>query len=131
MKLLNPQEAHIRVKKDNETLIESNIRLRQYFKNIVQKLNVVKNDYTQDKFTKLRDFDEFVSDLTIKKAKLLKEYSDLEKSIELKKEIYYGLIEKQDKLEEQIYQANQREEKLNLRESFVKQLENKQKLLVK
>lgn len=131
MKLLSKHEAQASIKKDNEELVDTNIRLRKYLKQITEKLNKIKEDYSPDKLQKLKEFEEFSADLMVKKGKLLKELSDIESAIEKKKEVYYGLIEKQDKLEEKIYQINQREAKLDIRENFLKELEKKQSELLK
>ena len=74
---------------------------------------------------RLKDFEVFCKDLLIKKDNLLQEYNALEAEIQKKKDVYYGLIEKQDVLDEKIYQANEQEKKLNLREIFVSDLEQK------
>jgi hypothetical protein len=123
MKLLAKSEAHLKVKKDNEDLVEMNIRLRKYLKDITEKLNTIKDTYEPEKVKKLRDFEEFTKDIQSKKSKLLEELKDIETSIEKKKEMYYSLINRQDELQEKAYLIKQEETKLNLRQSFVTQLE--------
>ena len=123
MKLLQKSEAHLKIKKDNEELVEMNIRLRKYLKDITERLNTIKDDYKPDKVKKLRDFEEFCADIQARKSKLLEELSEVERMIERKKETFYGLVAKQDFLEERSYQIKEKENKLNLRESFVTQLE--------
>lgn len=125
MKLLSRTQAQSKLAKDNDELVETNIRLRQYEKEIITRLNTVKEDYEPDKLQKLKEFEQFAKGITAKKAKLLEELKGIEIAIEQKKDLYYALITKQDRLEERIYQANEREEKLNLRETFVSDLEEK------
>ena len=123
MKLLSRSECQEKIRKDNELLVDENIRLRKYLKTITEKLNNIKASYEPDKIARLKDFEGFCSDLNQKKSKLLEEYSDLSKTVERKKELYYGLIHKQDALEERIYEMNEKEKKLDLRQVFVETLE--------
>lgn len=125
MKLLTKTSADSRVKRDNDELIETNIRLRKYYGEIVHKLNTVKETYEPDKLHLLKTFELFVKDITAKKTKLLGELEQLEKLIEQKKDLYYGLITKQDQLDERVHKANELEKKLTLREAFVVDLETK------
>lgn len=127
MRLLSKTEVGSSLKKENEQLIESNIRLRKFWNDITQKLNTVKENYEPDKMTRLKEFEQFCKDLLFKKEKLLQEYSALEAEIQKKKDIYYGLIEKQDLLDEKIYQVEEAHKKLDLREKFVVDLEAKWK----
>lgn len=127
MKLLSKTEADSSLKKENEQLIESNIRLRKFWNDINFKLNNARENYDPQKMAKLKDFEAFCKELMAKKEKLLIEYNTLQKAIEQKKEIYYGLITKQDQLDEKIYQMNEQEQKLKLREAFVVDLEVKWK----
>lgn len=127
MKLLSQKDVQSSKKKENEALIETNIRLRKFYKDITDKLNVVRENYEPEKVAKLKDFEEFCKDLISKKSKLLEEFNVLERAIKEKKELYYGLIEKQDELEEKIYQVNEAHKKLDLREAFVVDLEQKWK----
>ena len=125
MKLLSKTDAGNSLKKENEQLIESNIRLRKFWNEITQKLNDVRDNYEPEKMAKLKEFEQFCKDLLIKKEKLLQEYSALETEIQKKKDIYYGMIEKQDLLDEKIYQVAEAIKKLELREKFVMDLESK------
>jgi predicted RNase H-like nuclease (RuvC/YqgF family) len=125
MKLLSKTQAQATIKRDNDELIETNIRLRKFWKEITERLNTVRENYDPDKQKALNDFELFVKDIQTKKTKLLGEVVALEKLIADKKEIYYGLIEKQDRLEERVYQANEKEKKLDLREAFITDLETK------
>ena len=52
-----------------------------------------------------------------------KKREDVQKAVDEKKEIYYGLIEKQDFLIEKAYQIHESNKKLDIREEFVTQLE--------
>lgn len=130
MKLLQKNEARLKSKKDNEDLIEQNIRLRKYLKDVNDKLARVQDDYGQEKLKRLADFEKFCGEINEKKSKLLKEVVDIEKQIEKKKDIYYGYIEKSDALTEKLYVMQKKEEQLNLRENFVKELEKKQRELI-
>ena len=125
MKLLSKIEAETSVKRDNDFLIEKNIRLRRYWGEFLKRLNSVKQDYGPEKLKKLEEFEGFCREINAKRSKLLKELSDLEKLIEDKKEIIYGLVERQDLLEEQVHKIKERENKVELRELFVGELEAK------
>lgn len=125
MKLLSKTTADTRIKRDNDELIDTNIRLRKYYGEIVHKLNTVKETYEPDKLQLLKQFELFVKDITAKKTKLLGELEQIEKLVEQKKDLYYGLITKQDELDERVHQANEKEKKLTLREAFVVDLETK------
>lgn len=127
MKLLSKTEASSSIKKENEQLIESNIRLRKFWTDITHKLNTVRENYEPEKMAKLKEFEQFCKDLLMKREKLLQEYSALEAEIQKKKDIYYGLIQKQDLLDERIYQVEEAHKKLQLREKFVVDLEQKWK----
>jgi len=123
MKLLSKKEARNRVEKENEELLEKNVRLREFHKKAIRYLNDVKEDYSDDKIKRLRDFEQFCADLQQKKHKLLIELEAVEDLIKEKKDLFYGLIEKQDALEEKIFQLQEKERKLDLRENFVEQVE--------
>lgn len=125
MKLLPKTEVGNSLKKENEQLIESNIRLRKFWNDITSKLNAIRENYDPEKMAKLKDFEQFCKDLMIKKDKLLQEYNALENEIQKKKDIYYGIIEKQDLLDEKIHQVQEAHNKLDLREKFVIDLETK------
>lgn len=129
MKLLSKSDIQSSVKKDNEELLETNLRLRKGLIGVIKNINTARTDYSSDKVRALKDFDKFVEELNQKKSNLLKELRDLTEVVEKKKDIYYGLIEKQDILEEKLYQMSERESKLDLRESFIKELEKKHGLL--
>ena len=125
MKLLSKNEAHSAKKIENDDLIGMNVRLREYMQKATLRLNTLKDSYAPDKMAKLKEFEEFCADLQVKRSKLLKELSIIEEQIEKKRELYYGLVEKQDALEEKVYQLHEQEKKLELREQFVTQLEEK------
>ena len=113
------------IKEDNERLIDTNIRLRKYWQDIVHKLNTVKESYEPEKTKKLEDFERFCKDLQGKKSKLLEEYTELERQIALRKDIYYNLVHRQDELAERSHEIAEENSKLTLRESFVRDLEEK------
>lgn len=125
MKLLAKPVVENKLKKENDELLDRNIRLRQFERAITERLNTVKDSYEPEKLAKLKEFEEFCKDILEKKAKLLRELDGIGKLIEQKKDIYYGLVVKQDELEERVHQANQKDEKLRLRELFVSELEQK------
>jgi hypothetical protein len=127
MKLLDQKQAQSNLKTQNDELIGTNIRLRRFWQEITQKLNTIRENYDPDKLKRLKDFEQFCKDLIIKKSKMLEELVSIEKQIENKKEIYYGLIAKQDKLDEYVYEIQEKEKKLKLREAFVIDLEAKWK----
>ena len=130
MKLLSPQNAKNEKKKENEDLVDMNIRLREYYQRIVEKLNGVKDDYSQDKLERLKDFEKFCIEIQGKKDILLRELKGIEEHIKQRKDVYYGLIAKQDALDEREHTARAHEENLKLREEFVKELERKQRELI-
>lgn len=125
MKLLKKAVVENKLKTENEELLDRNIRLRQFERAITERLNTVKDSYEPDKVARLKEFEAFCKDLNEKKAKLLQELQGISQLIEEKKEVFYGLISKQDQLEERLHIADQKEEKLKLRELFVSELETK------
>lgn len=125
MKLLSKSEAQNTIRKDNDELIETNVRLRKYWSEITSRLNNVKENYEPDKLAKLREFEAFCKDILARKAKMLEELNVIEKEITRKKDLYYGLIAKQDALDEKIHQMGQQEQTLKMREVFVTDLERK------
>jgi len=125
MKLLAHKEATISLKKSNEELLKSNFRLRDIEKNILNRLNTAKENYDPEKVKALKDYEQFIADITEKKSKLLKELKAYEKLIEERKDIYYGLIERQDELDEREYQIKESHNKLDLREAMIVDLEAK------
>ena|SRR3990167_4533000 len=125
MKLLTRKEATIGLKKENDNLIGSNLRLREMEKQVLKRLNEAKTNYDPEKMKALKDFEQFTADLMEKKSKLLSELNAYEKLIEERKDIYYGLVEKADALDEQVYQVKEANRKLDLREAFVSELERK------
>lgn len=127
MKLLSKTSATSQLKKDNDVLIETNIRLRKSYASIVQKLNTLKDSYEPEKFQLLKEFESFSKDILNKKSVLLQELKYIEDEITKKKDIYFGLIEKQDLLDEKVYQVAEENKKLDLRKTFVEDLEEKWK----
>ena len=125
MKLLTRKEATIGLKKENDNLIGSNLRLREMEKQVLKRLNEAKANYDPEKMKALKDFEQFTADLMEKKSKLLKELNAYEKLIEERKDIYYGLVSKMDLLDEKAHQVAEANKKLDLREAFVTDLERK------
>lgn len=83
----------------------------------------MKDDYSQDKMNKQRDFNNFCTDLLSKKSELLQEYAIWEKKLEEKKDMFYELVERQDALQDKESKLNEREKTLKLREDFNKETE--------
>lgn len=125
MKLLSIKEARSTKKRENDTLVDSNLRLRSYLKTTTDKLNTVKENYDQDKIQKLKEFERFCQELGDKRALLLEELAQWQKLLSDTKEIYYGYISKKDELQEQQYKIEEEHKKLNLRETFISDLEQK------
>lgn len=125
MKLLAKKDAQIGIKKSNEELLNTNIRLREIEKNYLKRLNEAKLNYDPEKVKALKDFEQFVADLNERKSKLLEELNAYNKLIEERKDVYYGLIEKQDEVEEKMHEIKEANKKLGLREAFVVDLERK------
>jgi len=125
MKLLDKKEAISLKKKENDSLIESNLRLKKTEQVILRRMSVLKENYEPEKVKAYQDYEQFCIEINEKKSKLLKELKDIQTHIEEKKDVYYGLIEKQDSLEEKIYQMMEEDKKLSLRKSFVEDLERK------
>lgn len=125
MKLLSKSESQAKVKREHDELVEKNIRLRQFWREITERLNTVKDSYESDKLVKLREFENFCKDLLVKKEKLLQELMSVEQAVKEKKELFYGLVERQDALDEKIHEMTKQEERLKLREAFVVDLETK------
>ena len=123
MKLLPKTEARSRAKLENEELIASNIRLRQYLQGITQKLNNVKDSYDPEKVQKLQEFERFCKELEVQRTKLLTELAGIQKLVNDTKDIYYGYIQKKDQLAETEYKIQEENKKLDLREAYVVDLE--------
>lgn len=125
MRLLPKKEVTNRLSKENDELVDRNIRLRKLEKDILKRLDTIKEDYTPEKIKRLKEFENFVRDITEKKSKLLEELNAVGKMIEQKKETYYAMINANDALEEKLYKLKEQEKKLDLRQTFVEDLEEK------
>lgn len=123
MKLLSKPEVKSRIQLNNDELLATNIRLRKVYSELLAKINNAKVLYSKD--DRIKEYEQFCADILQKKSILLNSLKTLEDEIERKKEIIYGLIEKQDVLIEKEAEIKEREAKLDLRESFVKNIENK------
>src|SRR3990167_1778856 len=117
MKLLTRKEATQGLKKSNDELLGTNIRLREMEKQVLKRLNEAKLDYDPEKMKALKDFEKFTSEIMEKKSLLLKELNAYDTLIAERKDIYYGLVEKADKLLEEEYKIKEAHKKLDLRES--------------
>jgi len=125
MKLLSIKDAKSKAKLENDALIDSSIRLKKYHQDLTTKLNNLKDNYDGDKLEKLREFEQFCKDIEVKRTKVLEELANWQKLVAETKEIYYGFISRADELQEKEYQIEEEHKKLNLRETFVLDLEAK------
>jgi len=125
MRLLSQKEAKSTIKKQHDELVSANVSLLKVQKHLIQGNNELKDDYDPEKAIKQREFDRFCELIQEKKSSLLAELNGITKLIEERKSIYYGLIEKQDALQEKMYEINEAQKKLDLREKFVLDLEKK------
>lgn len=123
MKLLSKPEIKSRIQLNNDELLATNSRLRKIYVELLAKINNTKVNYSKDE--KAQEFERFCADILQKKSILISEIKDLENDIERKKEIIYGLIEKQDALQEKEFEMKEREKKLDLREGFITNVEQK------
>lgn len=123
MKLLSPKEAKPILRKQNDELIDTSLRLSKLVREKHAELNTLKGNYDPEKVRAKAEFDAFCKDLNEKKGRLLEELSGIQKEIDTKKDIYFGIVAKQDSVEERIYKADRREESLNLREKLISELE--------
>jgi len=128
MKLLQKAEVDLKYKKQNDELIGKNNRLLGYFTKGVARLNSLKDNYDQVKVNKYNDFVDFSNHIAQQKSKLMEEVVVIEKLIKEKTETYYGLIAKQDELDEREFNMKQKANNLSMREEFVKESEEKIKL---
>ena len=126
MRLLQKQEAEHSLKRENDELVDQNLTLRSYYGKALERLRGAKDDYSKDKLKKMEEYEAFCRALDEKKAKKLQELAEVSKAVEDRREIYYGLVAKQDSLEDRIYKQDQREKILDLRENFIKEIEEKQ-----
>lgn len=127
MKLLSKVESDQRLKKEHDELIGKNTQLLNYFTKGIKRLNDLKDNYDPEKAKKTREFENFCRDIDLKKSKKLEELAAVEKHIEERKEVYYGLVAKQDELIEREFLIKQKEDNLVLREGFTKEGEAKLK----
>ena len=127
MKLLSKSVAGSKLKQENDSLIETNIRLRNYEKLVLQRLNAIKENYAPDKIQRLNEYEMYCKEILQKKSLLLQELMAIQQQIDQKKDIYYGMISAADELSEKKYLIEEQTKKLALRESFVVDLEAKWK----
>lgn len=125
MKLLSSTTARSKRKQENDALVDSNVRLRKFHRDITEKLNTVKDNYEPEKLQKLREFETFCKDIEVKRHKILTELAGWQKLVEETKELYYSFVVKQDQLQEVKYVIDEENKKLDLREAFVLDLEQK------
>ena len=125
MKLLSKEVIETSKKRDNDKLRFETKRLSQLKKRLIDSYHGVKSNYSDDKVKAKAEFDAFVTELNKKKSILLKSLKEYEQEIETKKEIIFGLVARSDELEERVYEIEEREKKLALREAYVGDLEKK------
>lgn len=125
MKLLSKAEAQSKVKRENAAISEENARLRKEYRELIAKLSSAKSNYDPEKIKALEVFESFSKIVTSKREKMLREMAALDKEITARKELYYGLIEKQDELQDRDHTIKEKETTLELREQFVNGLEKR------
>ena len=125
MRLLPKKEVESKIRKERDQLLEESVRLRRYYRETKSKLSTIKDDYSKDRLERLDEFERFAAAILEKKGKLLKELSDTNEEIKKRQDVYYGLVEKQDELDDREYKLKERERKLDDREEFIRQLEVK------
>jgi len=126
MKLLSRPEAQSLKQKENERVLDESVRLQRIHRTLTAKLAQAKDNYDPEKVQALKDFEEFCRDLDAKRSKKLAELKAIDEAIDQRKDLYYGLVAKSDLLIEREATLNEREKKLDLREAFISQLEQKQ-----
>lgn len=122
MKIFSPEEIKTSAEKDVQSLEVKRRFLTEKVTTLSAKVADLQKEYQALKIEVGQDFS---GKLMAQKSKLLKEYQQLEKKVEEKKEILYGLIEKQDQLDERERAIDVKEQNLNHRETFIKALEEK------
>ena len=114
MKLFTKTETLENLRNEKRFLEATNERLDKLVKEKQKLLNV--EEFDSKILAKQKELKSVEGAYITKKSELLKELRSIELLIESKKEILYGLIEKQDELERNI---SEQEEKLKLQAQFV------------
>lgn len=126
MKLLSRPETDSLKKRENEKVLDESIRLQKFHRKVIADLGNAKRNYDPDKVKALEDFKQFCKGIDEQKSKKLQELKVVMDEIDKNKEIYYGLVEKSDLLVEKEAALKERENKAELREKFLSELERKQ-----
>lgn len=125
MKLFTKEEVHSGVKEDNERLKAENHHLQLVNRSLNKRLDRTRSNFSQDRVQAQQQYEEFQNEIARKKSQLLEELITIQKEIKKERDLYYGLIAKQDSLDERLHDIEERETKLKMRESYVEELEKK------
>lgn len=117
MKLFTKTETLENLRNEKRFLEATNERLDKLVKEKQKLLNV--EEFDSKILAKQKELKSVEGAYITKKSELLKELRSIELLIESKKEILYGLIEKQDELDERERNISEQEEKLKLQAQFV------------
>lgn len=117
MKLFTKTETLENLRNEKRFLEATNERLDKLVKENQKLLNV--EEFDAKILAKQKELKSVEGAYITKKSELLKELRSIELLIESKKEILYGLIEKQDELDERERNISEQEEKLKLQAQFV------------
>ena len=117
MKLFTKTETLENLRNEKRFLEATNERLDKLVKQKQKLLNV--EEFDSKILAKQKELKSVEGAYITKKSELLKELRSIELLIESKKEILYGLIEKQDELDERERNISEQEEKLKLQAQFV------------
>lgn len=117
MKIFTPEKIKTEEDKRKNLLLWENEQLERQIKE--------KREYLPKVKELEADLTHFAQEIQVKKDKLLKELHQVQVSLEKKKDLFYQLIEKQDKVEERERAVTEREEIVRRRESLVSQIEQK------
>lgn len=127
MQLLSPKDATPRLRKEIDEQVDTASRLSKIIRAKRIELDSLEANYDPKTLKAKREFEDFCRDLQDRKSKLLQGLTEIEAEIEKKKDIYFGLVAKQDALEEREHAVSERERKCELRENLISELERQWK----
>ena len=122
MELFTPERIKSETERNNDALEIRSMYLTRMVKSLETKIRVLRGEYEAVKNETKVDF---ADKILQQKSVLLKELGEIQTKIKKANELYYGMVEKQDVLEEREYKLIQKEENLNKREEYVKMIEKK------
>jgi len=125
MKIFSPEKIKIEGEKKADRLAFEKVQLEKQVRDLQIELQAVRGQLNADKSKIDKTFKEFVQDINAKKSNLLKELLEVERQLEKKKDLFYGLVEKQDTLRDREIEVSEKEENLRRREVYVRSLEGK------